>query len=63
MSSPVPAALILSAAITLERLAWQDERADGLQSEPDVEPDWNDPDHPGFGGADHWPEEGETNDA
>lgn len=56
MSAPIPAALIRSALLTRDRLAYEAELADGFESEPDVEPDWNDPDEPGYGGSDFWPE-------
>lgn len=52
MSAPTPAEMIAAAIREHQRLlAYADELADGLQSEPDVEPDWNDPDEPGYGGT------------
>lgn len=48
MSAPTPLQLLADAARrNRELLACLDERADGFTSEPDVEPDWNDPDTEG----------------
>lgn len=63
MSAPTPLEVIERATraaflVAYDRTAYLDALADGLTSEPDVEPDWNDPDEPGYGGTE--PERGET---